>query len=95
MTLVGPTVTENTKNGIKIDQVKTYQDELDRRLEEVEIVYKRVAKNASAQQDALTELETRSKALRITEERLKDQVKQCKEIKDQLADKFKMLRDDR
>ena len=41
------------------------------------MVYKRVVKNASAQQDALTNLETRSKALRITEERLKEQVKAC------------------
>lgn len=95
MTLLGPTVTDNTKNGIKIDQVKTHQDDLERRLEEVEIVYKRVAKNASAQQDALNELETRSKALRITEERLNDQVRRCSEIKNQLDDKFKMLRDDR
>ena len=81
MTLVGPTVTENTKNGIKIDQVKDMQEDLARRMEEIEIVYKRVAKNASAQQDALSELETRSKALKITEERLKDQVKACSQIK--------------
>ena len=61
----------------------------------MEIVYKRIVKNASAQQDALADLETRSKALRVTEERLRDQVKQCEGIKAQLQDKFKMLRDDR
>ena len=81
MTLIGPTVTENTNNGIKIDVVKVDQDKLSRRLEEVEIVYKRVVKNASAQQDALSDLETRSKALRITEERLREQVKHCEGIK--------------
>ena len=95
MTLIGPTVSENTKNGMKIDVVKEDQDKLSRRLEEVEMVYKRVVKNASAQQDALSDLETRSKALRITEERLREQVKHCESIKTQLSDKFKMLRDDR
>ena len=48
MTLIGPTVSENTKNGLKIIEVSTEQDKLSRRLEEVEMVYKRVVKNASA-----------------------------------------------
>ena len=48
MTLVGPTVTENAKNGIKIDEVKVEQDRIAQRLEEIEFVYKRVVKNASA-----------------------------------------------
>ena len=51
-------------------------------MHELEFVYKRVVKNFAAQQDALTDLETRSKALRITEERLREQVKACSEIKD-------------
>lgn len=95
MSLIAPAVSENTKNGLRIDEVKLAQDKLTQRLEEVEIVYKRVVKNASAQQDALSDLETRSKALRITEERLREQVKQCEGIKAQLEDKFRMLRDDR
>ena len=95
MTLIGPTVTENTKNGLRLDELKSDQNSLTKRMEEVEFVYKRVVKNASAQQDALTDLETRSKALRVTEERLRDQVKQCEGIKNQLSDKFKLLRDDR
>lgn len=95
MTLIGPTVTENTKNGLRLDELKCDQHSLAKRMEEVEFVYKRVVKNASAQQDALTDLETRSKALRVTEERLRDQVKQCEGIKNQLSDKFKLLRDDR
>lgn len=49
MTLIGPTVTENTKNGMRIDVVKTEQDKLAKRIQEVEFVYKRVVKNASAQ----------------------------------------------
>ena len=77
MTLVGPTVNENTKNANRIIDIKTEQDRLAKRMQEVEIVYKRVVKNASAQQDALSDIETRSKALRITEERLKEQVKAC------------------
>ena len=52
-------------------------------------------KNASAQQDALADLETRSKALRLTEQRLREQVKHCEGIKAQLSDKFKLIRDDR
>lgn len=48
MTLIGPTVSENTKNGMRIIEVSTEQDKLSRRLEEVEMVYKRVVKNASA-----------------------------------------------
>ena len=40
-------------------------------------------------------METRSKALRLTEERLNAQVKECKGIKSSLNDKFRMLRDDR
>ena len=72
MTLVWPTVTENTKNGLRIDEVYAEQVRLAKRMEEVEFVYKRVVKNASAQQDALADLETRSKALRLTEERLKE-----------------------
>jgi len=95
MELIGPTVTENTKNGMEIDSVKTEQHYLTKRLQEIEFVYKRVVKNASAQQDALTDLETRSKALRVTEERLREQVKACEAIKIQLNDKFKLLRDDR
>ena len=48
MTLIGPTVSENAKNSMRIIEVSTEQDKLSRRLEEVEMVYKRVVKNASA-----------------------------------------------
>ena len=49
MTLIGPTVTENTKNGYRIDSVMKDQTKLAKRLQEVEFVYKRIVKNASAQ----------------------------------------------
>ena len=48
MTLVGPTVTDNTRNGIMIGKMKSHQDSIDKRLEEIEFVYKKVCKNASA-----------------------------------------------
>jgi len=48
MTLIGPTVTENTKNGLRLDELKSDQNSLTKRMEEVEFVYKRVVKNASA-----------------------------------------------
>ena len=46
-------------------------------MQELELIYKKIVKNASSQQDALTDMETRSKALRLTEERLNAQVKEC------------------
>lgn len=74
---MGPVVNVNSKQGDEIDSVAREQDKLNKRLVDVEFVYKRVVKNAAAQQDALTDLETRSKALRMTEERLREQVKGC------------------
>lgn len=70
--LIGPLVNLNSKHGNEIDDVKIEQDKLTKRMVDVEFVYKRVVKNAAAQQDALTDLETRSKALRVTEERLRE-----------------------
>ena len=64
-------------------------------MDELEIVYKRVVRNASAFQDALSDMEVRSKALRLTEERLNAQVNECEGIKTALNDKFRLLRNDR
>ena len=64
-------------------------------MDELELVYKRVVRNASAFQDALSDMEVRSKALRLTEERLNSQVNECEGIKTALNDKFRLLRDDR
>lgn len=49
MTLLSPAVTENTKNGIRLDDLIKDQQAINKRMEEVEFVYKRVVKNASAQ----------------------------------------------
>ena len=92
---MGPVVNVNSQHGKELDDLKFENRKLEQRLVDVEFVYKRVVKNASAQQDALTDLETRSKALRVTEERLRGQVKACEQIKLQLSEKFALLRDDR
>ena len=57
--------------------------------------YQKVKKNADLQQDALKKLESRTDAMDAFEKVMKEEMKNLDSIRSQVADRFKLLRDDR
>ena len=82
-------------NSTHVKQLMKSNKMLMRRVMEMEFIFHKVTKNSTQQQDALKNLETRTNALSLTEQRLRKEVQLVEDIKEQMEEKFKMLRNDR
>ena len=82
-------------NSEAVEEISKNNKVLTRRLMEMEYIFHKVAKNATAQQDALNDIETRTKALDLTEQRLNREITRVMDARDEVSWKFKMMKQDR
>lgn len=93
--LLEPKVKQLAENDHLSKTIHSNYGNLKRRLDEMEFVFTKVTKNATIQQDLLTQLETNASKLKLQEDTLMFEIDKVKEIKDQIQLQFEFIRDDR
>ena len=93
--LLEPKVKQLAENNHLSKTIHNNYGNLKRRLDEMEFVFTKVTKNATIQQDLLTQLETNAQKLKLQEDTMMFEIDKVKEIQDRIQHQFEFIRDDR
>lgn len=95
LSIMEPNVRNLYENQQLCKKIETNYEKFKRRLDEMEFIFLKVARNASTYKESINRIETTAFTMKAMEASLKQERDNVISIKTQLIDQFKLLKDDR